>query len=377
MKIILIVITLIAFQICTAAVADSNRNGSITGKYLDNYNLTIELVQKGEKISGSMFGLGVSGGYITIQGVKINDVITISLNPEYGSHGKGELKISDGGTILTGRVRRAGYPASWSAWELSKLGPGGEIVKNPAHSELARQSAENKRLDEIIPVASGSGFAVSSDGHVVTNNHVIDGCTYVKIHHRGTVIQSTILYRDLINDLAVIKGDFVPSKIFKISRRNPGLLQDIFVAGYPFGIQLSSSVKVTKGIVSSLSGIGNNVSNLQIDAALQPGNSGGPIFDNRGNVIGVTVAKLDLKKTVKDWGVVPENTNFGIKSNVVVNLLESNGIKIQEANQSSLSNPELGEILSGATYHLSCWMTRAKAREMATSKVMFRDLTEQ
>lgn len=72
---------------------------------------------------------------------------------------------------------------------------------------------------------------------------------------------------------------------------------------------------------------------------------------------------------------MPEGTNFGIKSNVVVNLLKSNSIKIREAGNATLSNTELGKIMSGATYHLSCWMTMAQAREMATSKVMFQDLT--
>ena len=70
-------------------------------------------------------------------------------------------------------------------------------------------------------------------------------------------------------------------------------MQDIFVAGYPFGQRIRASVKITKGIVRSLTGIGNNYSNIQIDAALQPGNSGGPIINERGNVIGVAVAKLD------------------------------------------------------------------------------------
>jgi len=137
--------------------------------------------------------------------------------------------------------------------------------------------------------------------------------------------------------------------------------------------QYSSSIKVTKGIVSSLSGLGNNVSNIQIDAALQPGNSGGPIFNDKGNVIGVAVAKLDLKKVVEDWGVIPDDTNFGVKSSVVVNLLESNGIAIQEANMTSLTNSELGEMMSGATYFLSCWMSMAQVKKMAPSKVMFRD----
>jgi S1-C subfamily serine protease len=245
---------------------------------------------------------------------------------------------------------------------------------NSNGSPKISKKGSNIDSDEIVPVASGSGFAVSFSGHVVTNNHVIDRCSYVKIHHEGKAIQSRILYRDPLNDLAVIQGDFLPSKVFKISRRNPKIMLDVYVAGYPFGYSVSSSIKVTRGIVSSLTGIGNNVSNIQIDAALQPGNSGGPIFDDKGNVIGVAVAKLDLRKAVEEWGVVPEGTNFGIKSSVVVNLLESNGISIQEENKTSLSNAKLAKLIDGATYYLSCWMSVAQARKLAASKVMFRDL---
>lgn len=122
-----------------------------------------------------------------------------------------------------------------------------EVAKK-RKAELARKAAEQKRLIEIVPVASGSGFAVSSVGHLVTNNHVIDGCTYVNIHHKGKVIRSTVLYRDPINDLAILHGDFIPSRVFTISRRNPTIMQEIFVAGYPFGYQISSAVKVTKGL---------------------------------------------------------------------------------------------------------------------------------
>ena len=266
-------------------------------------------------------------------------------------------------------AERGDFATAFIEWKSSADQGDADAQNNLGYMHLNRlgaaqddKEAEKKRLNEIIPVSSGSGFAVSAAGHVVTNNHVIDGCTYVSIHHKGKVTQATVIYRDELNDLAVLKGDFVPSAVFKISRRNPEIMQEIFVAGYPFGNQISSSIKVTKGIISSLSGIGNNISNIQIDAALQPGNSGGPIFDEKGNLVGVAVAKLDLKQVVENWGVVPEGTNFGIKSNVVVNLLESNGIKIQEARNASLSNAELGKVISGATYHLSCWMTMAQAK---------------
>ena len=152
-------------------------------------------------------------------------------------------------------------------------------------------------------------------------------------------------------------------------------MQDIFVAGYPFGKRISASVKVTKGIVSSLTGIGNNFSNIQIDAALQPGNSGGPIINDRGNVIGVAVAKLDVKYIVKKFGVIPENTNFGIKSSVVMNLLQGNSVSVSRPNTGKLGKSKLGRMISVATYYLSCWMTMAQIERMRTKKVIFRDIS--
>ena len=151
-------------------------------------------------------------------------------------------------------------------------------------------------------------------------------------------------------------------------------MQDIFVAGYPFGNQVSTSVKVTQGIVSSLSGIANNYSQIQIDAALQPGNSGGPIVDDKGNVVGVAVAKLDLEQIYKDYGVVPEGTNFGIKSSVLKNFLMSNEITLKSPNQRAMSRGEVAKKVTNATYFLSCWMTTAQIKEMQSKKVMFDNL---
>ena len=151
-------------------------------------------------------------------------------------------------------------------------------------------------------------------------------------------------------------------------------MQEIFVAGYPFGKAVSSSLKVTKGIVSSLTGVGNNVSHIQIDAALQPGNSGGPIFNDRGNVVAVAVAKLDLMETLESWGVIPENTNVGIKSSVVVNLLDSNNIRLKQPNAELMSTDRLGEMISNSTFYLSCWMTLAQIEELESKRVLFDNL---
>jgi len=233
---------------------------------------------------------------------------------------------------------------------------------------------QNPVDNQVYSAASGSGFAVTSDGYVITNYHVIKGCTDVYIHDKGKSILSTIVTFDPNNDIALLKGNFKPRNFYPLSRESTKLLTEVYVAGHPFGRDISTSVKVTRGIVSSLTGVANNFSNLQIDASLQPGNSGGPIMNDKGNVIGVAVAKLDLDTIVEDYGVVPENVNFGVKANVVINIMESENIKLPKPNLKSMPMSELSEMITDGTYYLSCWMTMAQINKMRETKVIFKSL---
>ena len=225
---------------------------------------------------------------------------------------------------------------------------------NSGFTQSGNSCIQNSLDDKNYFTSSGSGFAITPDGYVITNYHVIKGCTEVKIHDRDKIIPSAIIVFDPNNDIALLKGNFKPRSFYPLSRSTPSLLTNVYVAGHPFGQDISSSVKVTKGIVSSLRGLENNFSNLQIDAALQPGNSGGPIINNKGNVIGVAVAKLDLDKIVEEYGVVPENVNFGVKANVVINIMESENIKLPSPNKEVMSTSELGAMITDGTYYLSC-----------------------
>ena len=201
---------------------------------------------------------------------------------------------------------------------------------------------------------------------------MIKGCTDLYIHDKGESILSTIVTFDPNNDIALLKGKFKPRSFYPLSRESTKLLTEVYVAGHPFGRDISTSVKVTRGIVSSLTGIANNFSNLQIDASLQPGSSGGPIMNDKGNVIGVAVAKLDLDTIVEDYGVVPENVNFGVKANVVIHIMESENIKLPKPNLKAIPMSELSEIITDGTYYLSCWMTMAQINKMKETKVIFK-----
>ncbi len=228
--------------------------------------------------------------------------------------------------------------------------------------------------EQYFPVTSGSGFIVSKNGYIITNNHVVEGCNSVKIIQDSTYIQSQVIQRDTLNDLALLKFDNKKKSFLTISNSNPELMEDIFVAGFPFGSDLSSTIKITKGIVSSLSGTGNNFSNMQIDAAIQTGNSGGPIFNQKGNVLGVAVAKVSAKYILEKFNTIPENVNFGIKSSVVRNFLESNGVTLEKPITEKISRSELSKKIIDNTVFLSCWMTEAQYHKSKTQKVMFENL---
>tara|TARA_Y100001934_G_C11965705_1_gene591638 strand:+ start:240 stop:653 length:414 start_codon:yes stop_codon:yes gene_type:complete len=124
------------------------------------------------------------------------------------------------------------------------------------------------------------------------------------------------------------------------------------------------TIKVTKGIVSALSAP-VNFSNIQIDATTQSGNSGGPIFDEKGNVMGVVVAQLDDDKA--------QNVNFGIKASLIKNLLDANSVEILLPRKEIKSKRVFSDEMDKGTVLLSCCMTMAQIEQLKTKKVLFKE----
>jgi S1-C subfamily serine protease len=218
-----------------------------------------------------------------------------------------------------------------------------------------RESESND--NKIIAASSGSGFFVSQSGHVITNNHVIDECKSVKVSFNGNEVDANVLAVDRYNDLAILKTALSPNDVFSVSGDDAELLDDIVIAGFPLGKDVSSAIKTSKGSVTSLAGYGDNYSEFQTDAALNQGNSGGPIMDQKGNVVGVAVSAYG-----KEEGV--ESFNFGIKASTLKTFAQSNSLTFMSPNNRDLSNRELGQLITNATLYLECWMTVAQIKQM-------------
>ncbi|MBV9564962.1 MAG: trypsin-like peptidase domain-containing protein [Bradyrhizobium sp.] len=212
---------------------------------------------------------------------------------------------------------------------------------------------------------SGTGFAISAGGHVVTNHHVIDGCSGDIRGNLGGEAPVTLrlVSKDASNDLALLQAPSGTFKEFARIRDRAIHSGDAVVAiGYPFRGLLSSDFTVTTGIVSSLSGPLNDTRFLQISAAVQPGNSGGPLLDGSGQITGVVAAKLDAIRVARATGSIPENINFAIKTGALRDFLDNSAVAYETAEpKGELKTSEITDKARAYTLLISCNATEPVA----------------
>jgi S1-C subfamily serine protease len=228
----------------------------------------------------------------------------------------------------------------------------------PASPKTAKNSEKNPdRNAEKSAGKTGTGFVISASGHILTNNHVIDGCGDIRGNLNGEADTSLrVVSSDAQNDLALLQGPTTSFKGYARIRDRAVHSGDSVVAiGYPYHGLLTSDSTVTTGIVSSLSGIMNDTRYLQISAAVQPGNSGGPLFDINGLVIGVVSGKLDALYMARYTGNIPENINFAIKTGAIRDFLDNSVVPYESAAPGSdLKTPEIAEKARAFTLLITC-----------------------
>jgi len=173
----------------------------------------------------------------------------------------------------------------------------------------------------------GTGWVCES-GLVVTNHHVVaGGSDFVIAFSRERAVPATLVASDAANDLALLRVDDSPVPAGLPFAGQPAVLgQRVFTIGFPHADILGIEPKVTDGTVSSVTGMQDDPRTLQVSVPVQPGNSGGPLLNLRGEVVGVVTSKLNAIEVFRYTGDVPQNVNFAVKAEYVRSLLVATGL---------------------------------------------------
>jgi hypothetical protein len=202
----------------------------------------------------------------------------------------------------------------------------------------------------------GTGFAVSDDGMLVTNEHVVLGCRLVSVRMGTRQLSGTVVATDRVSDLALVQlRERTPA--FATLRRGPAIRvgEQVVTYGFPLSGSLATEGNLTVGYISALRGLRDDDKTIQITAPVQPGNSGGPLMDQGGHVIGVVAAKLDAMKVMRIMGDVPQNVNFAITLDRLKRFLQANNVRMaDEPSAEELRPVDIGDRVRTFTYLIEC-----------------------
>jgi len=192
-------------------------------------------------------------------------------------------------------------------------------------SNIAGSNSPNNNTSDENWNGNGSGIIISTDGYIVTNNHVIEDASEIEVEFKcGEGIKAynaKVIKSDAINDLAIIQIDDsefnnLTSIPYNFKTRSADVGTEVFALGYPKALGImGKDIKFTDGKISSKTGARGNITTYQTTTPIQPGNSGGPLFDTKGNLIGINVAILHHLEDV-------EGVSYSIKSSYVLNLID-------------------------------------------------------
>jgi S1-C subfamily serine protease len=204
--------------------------------------------------------------------------------------------------------------------------------------------------------SSGTGFVISKDGLVLTNFHVVDDCRKLTMRVQGVSKEVVVVASDKTNDLAVVRGD--TNGIEPLTFRDDQPIRPaeaVIAVGFPLKGILSTAPNISTGTISALTGLRDDTRMLQISAPIQPGNSGGPLLDSSGNVVGVIVATINALAVAIQTGSIPQNINFAIKGSIVKLFLQSRNIPFLTAPTSTpLNASDVGDKGARAVVLLEC-----------------------
>jgi len=223
----------------------------------------------------------------------------------------------------------------------------------PDHAPTSKIDNEEKKPIDNLPLnppssggKSGTGFYINNKGYVVTNEHVVENCSSTWVNTGLNDFRAVVFRKDIDLDIAVLKIDNKTPNFAKFGQVRTG--EDVMALGFPLSDKLGLEIKATKGNVSSLSGAGGDQDYLQFTAPIQPGNSGGPLLNEGGFVVGINTAALVGEKF--------QNINFAIKGSSASRFLGKHGIEFYYADyKEPVKSADIVEIAKKYTVSVLCY----------------------
>ena len=273
------------------------------------------------------------------------------------------MRLRDNSPKGSGLARRSQAPPTavkigvgkfWSVFEK-------ELATVAANNRAPPKAATTRKpgaVQKSRPSRIGTGFIVSAEGHVLTNSRAVRGCSAVRVGSRHTEGRSADLSAvDEDSDLALLTFPDTPKDV-AMFREGPGIRpgDKVVAVGYPLGAPPSSAARVTVGAVNAVVGVDNDPRVVQIDALVLPGNGGGPLIDEGGNVVGVVAGAanpLELASLAND---VPRSVNFAIKATVARTFLDTHAVDYGTSRSSWQFSPaQIGELANRFVVMVECW----------------------
>lgn len=276
------------YEILFGSIADTFVSGSIVGFFnssaYDNVYTSTQIFSTGERFNANFF---------------IDDFGMLKCTHDFFSNGQ---KIT-------------------SIWKYMKLYP-----KNK--NKFTKKTLDSNSLELK---GTGSGFLISSTGLIVTNHHVVvDGARIeIVFPGKGLTKKAKVKMKDIQNDIAILEiENFTFSDIsfkeipFSFAENSSVKVgQDVFTLGYPLGDIMGTTPRLANGSISSVYGLNDDPRLFQISNPIQPGNSGGALFNYKGELVGICVSGLNAKYFYENAGIIPQNMNFAIKASYLKNLI--------------------------------------------------------
>lgn len=256
------------------------------------------------------------------------------------------------------------------------------LAANPVGSAIIGKVGEIKDLEQLTPrskrgntycAGNGSGCFLSSDGRVITNHHVVDGAAEIVMVYNGTAYSMRVVKKNKEKDLALLEFDGLPFEFERVvdfdKLKRPifpsasvceealKVGEEVTVVGFPHVNFQGLEAKVTRGIVSSSTGFRGDKDNFQMDAAISRGNSGGPVFNSKGALVGISVAEF----------VYGENANYAIKMSVIHDFI-GNAVKLN-VRMSNVGSVDVVEKMTDCSVLILNYKSGARPYDIETKDV--------